>query len=161
MLVVEALAEPGQRAVAKLYRSGIPPRSAALQQLSGPAARHVVQRLEYGDAEGIGYELLEYAQYGSLRDWLAQGPLSEAQVREVLIELNAALAELHERHLLHRNLKPEDAGPIDASASGATGGGSGVGIVQIQTGGLAMNSCSTLNTSSGNNTGATCSCNSG
>ncbi len=108
VLVVEALAEPGQWAVAKLYRSRIPPRSAALQQLSGPAARHVVRRLEYGDAEGIGYELLEYAQYGSLRDWLAQGPLSEAQVREVLIELNAALAELHERHLLHRNLKPEN-----------------------------------------------------
>lgn len=108
VLVVEALAEPGQRAVAKLYRSGIPPRSAALPQLSSPASRHVVRRLEYGDTEGIGYELLEYVQYGSLRDWLAQGPLSEAQVREVLIELNAALAELHERHLLHRNLKPEN-----------------------------------------------------
>ena len=108
LLVVESLAEPGQRAVAKLYRPGIPPRSAALQQISAQFPRHVVQMLEYGYSEGIGYELLEYAENGSLRDWLAQGPLNQAQIRELLIELSTALAELHSYHVLHRDLKPEN-----------------------------------------------------
>jgi len=108
LLVVESLAEPGQRAVAKLYRPGIPPRSAALQQISAQIPRYVVRMLEYGHSDGIGYELLEYAEHGSLRDWLARGPLNEAQTRELLIQLSAALAELHPRDILHRDLKPEN-----------------------------------------------------
>lgn len=108
LLVVESLAEPGQRAVAKLYRPGIPPRSAALQQISAQIPRYVVRMLEYGHSDGIGYELLEYAEHGSLRDWLARGPLTEAQTRELLSQLSAALAELHQRDILHRDLKPEN-----------------------------------------------------
>ncbi|MBZ4193515.1 MAG: protein kinase [Candidatus Contendobacter sp.] len=108
LLVVESLAEPGQRAVAKLYRPGIPPRSAALQQISAQVPDHVVRMLEYGCSDGIGYELLEYAEHGSLRDWLTQGPLTEAQTWEMLIELSTALATLHECHTLHCDLKPEN-----------------------------------------------------
>lgn len=108
LLVVESLAEPGQRAVAKLYRPGIPPRSTALQQISAQFPRHVVRMLEYGHSDGIGYELLEYIEHGSLRDRLAQGPLTEAQTRELLIELSTALAELHTHNFLHRDLKPEN-----------------------------------------------------
>jgi serine/threonine protein kinase/roadblock/LC7 domain-containing protein len=108
LLVVELLAEPGQRAVAKLYRPGIPPRSAALQQISARVPRYVVRMLEYGHSDGIGYELLEYAEHGSLRDWLMQEPLTEAQLRELLSELSAALAALHQHDILHRDLKPEN-----------------------------------------------------
>jgi tRNA A-37 threonylcarbamoyl transferase component Bud32 len=106
LLVVESCIEPGQQAVAKLYRPGIQPKSEVLQRLNAEAPRHVVRLLDYGQSEGIGYELLEYAEQGSLRDWMAEGALAEAQVREILAELSAALAELHTHHILHRDLKP-------------------------------------------------------
>jgi len=106
LLVVESCIEPGQQAVAKLYRPGIQPKSEVLQRINAEAPRHVVRLLDYGQSEGIGYELLEYAEQGSLRDWMAEGALAEAQVREILAELSAALAELHTHHILHRDLKP-------------------------------------------------------
>ncbi|MCB1765318.1 MAG: DUF1566 domain-containing protein [Candidatus Competibacteraceae bacterium] len=106
LLVVESCIEPGQQAVAKLYRPGIQPKSEVLQRINAEAPCHVVRLLEYGQSEGIGYELLEYAEQGSLRDWMAEGALAETQVREILVELSAALAELHTHHILHRDLKP-------------------------------------------------------
>lgn len=106
LLVVESCLEPGSLAVAKLYRPGIQPKSEVLQRINAEAPRHVVRLLDYGQSEGIGYELLEYAEQGSLRDWMAEGALAEAQVREILAELSAALAELHTHHILHRDLKP-------------------------------------------------------
>jgi len=106
LLVVESCLEPGPPAVAKLYRPGIQPKSEVLQRINAEAPRHVVRLLDYGQSEGIGYELLEYAEQGSLRDWMAEGALAEAQVREILAELSAALAELHTHHILHRDLKP-------------------------------------------------------
>jgi len=106
LLVVESCIEPGQQAVAKLYRPGIQPKSEVLQRINAEAPRHVVRLLDYGQSEGIGYELLEYAEQGSLCDWMAEGALAEAQVREILVELSAALAELHTHHILHRDLKP-------------------------------------------------------
>jgi serine/threonine protein kinase len=108
LLVVESLTTPGQRAVAKLYRPGIPPHSATLQRISAQLPRHVVQMLDYGYSEGIGYELLEYVENGSLRDWLASGVLTTAQTRELLIELSTTLTELHQCHIVHRDLKPEN-----------------------------------------------------
>jgi len=108
LLVVEALAAPGQRAVARLYRPGVQPKSELLQQIGASLPRHVAQLLEHGQSDGVGYELLEYAEHGSLRELMAPGPLAVMRVREMLIELGAALAELHRRHILHRNLKPEN-----------------------------------------------------
>ena len=107
-LLVESRLQPGQQVVAKLYRSGIQPRSEVLQWISAQAPRHVAQLLEYGQADGIGYELFEYAEHGSLRDWMAAGPLAEVDAWEILTELGAALKELHERNISHRNLQPEN-----------------------------------------------------
>ncbi|MCB1765225.1 MAG: protein kinase [Candidatus Competibacteraceae bacterium] len=108
LVLVESRSQPGQRAVAKLYRSGIQPKSEVLQWISTQAPRYVAQLLEYGQADGIGYELFEYAEQGSLRDWMAAGPLAEVDAWEILAELGAALKELHEHNIPHRNLKPEN-----------------------------------------------------
>ncbi len=108
LLVVEARAKPGLRAVAKLYRPGIQPKTEVLRRIGAAAPRHVVQFLEYGQSDGTCYELLEYAEHGSLRDLLALGPLDEEQAREVLVELDEALVELNRHAMPHRNLKPEN-----------------------------------------------------
>ncbi|MCB1782037.1 MAG: protein kinase, partial [Candidatus Competibacteraceae bacterium] len=108
LLLVESRSQPGERAVAKLYHAGIQPKSEVLQWISSQAPRYVVQLLEYSQSDGIGYELLEYAGQGSLREWMAAGPLTGVDAGEILTELSAALKKLHECNILHRNLKPEN-----------------------------------------------------
>jgi WD40 repeat protein/serine/threonine protein kinase len=108
LLVVEARAEPGLRAVAKLYHPGIQPKTAILRGIGAAVPGHVARLLEHGQSDGTRYELLEYAEHGSLRDLMALGPLDEAQAREILVELDAALTELHRHDIPHRNLKPEN-----------------------------------------------------
>lgn len=108
LLLVESRSQPGERAVAKLYHAGIQPKSEVLQWISSQAPRYVVQLLEYSQSDGIGYELLEYAGRGSLREWMAAGPLTGVDAGEILTELSAALKKLHECNILHRNLKPEN-----------------------------------------------------
>ncbi|HAS51395.1 MAG TPA: hypothetical protein DCS21_06495 [Gammaproteobacteria bacterium] len=108
VLLVESLTTPGQRAVVRLYHPGIQPKSEILRWIGTEVPQYVVQLLEYGSADGVGYELLEYAEHGSLREWMAAGTLAEVDAWELLTELSGALAELHGRPILHGNLKPEN-----------------------------------------------------
>ena len=107
-LLVESLAESKQPAVVRLYRPGVQPKSDVLRWISAAAPRHVAQLWESGEADGVAYELLEYAALGSLRRLLDAGPLAEVELWELLMELSEALAELHQRHITHGDLKPEN-----------------------------------------------------
>lgn len=51
---------------------------------------------------------MEWAAQGSLRDWLASGPLTPVQARELLAQAHSALEALHAQRILHRDLKPEN-----------------------------------------------------
>ncbi|MDQ5909159.1 MAG: Protein kinase protein [Pseudomonadota bacterium] len=108
VLLVESLTTPGQRAVVRLYHPGIQPKSEIFRWIGTEVPHYVAQLLEYGSSDGVGYELLEYAEHGSLRGWMAAGALAEVDAWELLTELGGALAELHGRHILHGNLKPEN-----------------------------------------------------
>lgn len=108
LLLVEAVTEPKQRAVARLYHPGIRPKSEVLRWISAEAPRYVAQLLDCGYSDGVAYELLEYAEQGSLRELMAGGALAEVETRELLTELSGALAELHQRHIPHGDLKPEN-----------------------------------------------------
>jgi len=106
-LLVEAA--DGQRAVARIYRYGIRPRNEALQRMSAAAPRHVVQLLEQGQAvNGQCYELLEYLPEGSLQQRLARGNLTTEQARALVEEFNAALTFLHQRGILHGDIRPDN-----------------------------------------------------
>ena len=107
LLLVEALAD-GQRYVIKIYRYGIVVKPEVLAKISAVAPEQVIRLMEYGQADGHGYEVLEYVPDGSLRPWLTAGPLAEEQIRALVRELSAALAMLHQHELLHRDIKPEN-----------------------------------------------------
>ncbi|MCB1820135.1 MAG: serine/threonine protein kinase [Candidatus Competibacteraceae bacterium] len=107
MLLVEALAD-GQRYVIKIYRYGIVVKPEVLAKISAVAPEQVIRLIDYGQADGHGYEVLEYVPEGSLRARLAAGPLAEEQIRALVRELSAALAVLHQHDLLHRDIKPEN-----------------------------------------------------
>ena len=99
LLLVEALADR-QPYVIKIYRYGIVVKPEVLAKISAAAPEQVIHLVEYGQADGHGYEVLEYVPDGSLRQRLAAGPLAEEQIRALVRELSAALAVLHE-HDIH------------------------------------------------------------
>ena len=107
LLLVEALGD-GQRYVIKIYRYGIVVKPEVLARISATAPDRVIRLVEYGQAEGHGYEVLEYVPDGSLRQRLATGPLADESVRALVEELSAALAVLHQHDILHRDIKPEN-----------------------------------------------------
>jgi serine/threonine protein kinase len=96
--------------VAKIYRSGIEPKTEVLQRLGGTSFEHVVQLFDHGRSEGRWYELLEYVENGSLEDLLQkEGPkLDAVRVGQILVELLKAIEHLHAHDVVHRDLKPSN-----------------------------------------------------
>ncbi|HSA46438.1 MAG TPA: serine/threonine-protein kinase [Candidatus Competibacteraceae bacterium] len=107
LLLVAAVAD-GQRYVIKIYRYGIVVKPEVLAKISAAAPEQVIRLIDYGQADGHGYEVLEYVPDGSLRQRLTAGPLAEGQIRALVRELSAALAVLHQHDILHRDIKPEN-----------------------------------------------------
>jgi hypothetical protein len=93
--------------IIKLYRHGIEPKSEVLAKIAAMPAEHIVQLYEHGQMDGVWYEVMECAKYGSLRD-LIKKPISPEQAKSILKELHAALNELHQHQIIHRDLKPEN-----------------------------------------------------
>lgn len=98
----------GVKVVAKLYRPGCAPKTEVLERVGRAGFPHVVRVIAHGVADGVGYELMEYCAAGSLRQWMAAGPLSHAVLRQILEEIATALAALHGLDVIHRDLKPEN-----------------------------------------------------
>lgn len=111
--VVESIDGKERRAV-KLYRLGVAPKTEVLARITQGMPEHVVRLYDYGQSEDCWYEVLEYAEHGTLGDMLKRGePLSPDLVRSILLELHDALAHLHEKtvegqQLIHRDIKPEN-----------------------------------------------------
>ena len=96
------------RRVAKVYRQDIMPKEDAIRRVQGADPAHVVRLEAYGQDAGRWWELMEHAPLGSLRQLLErEGPrLPDDLVRDILGQLNDALAGLHALPLEHRDLKP-------------------------------------------------------
>ena len=103
-------ADPAGRArrVAKVYRQGITPKEEVVRRVHEADSAHVVRLEAYGQDAGRWWELMEHAAHGSLRQLLErEGPrLPDDLVRDILRQINDALAALHGLPLEHRDLKP-------------------------------------------------------
>ncbi len=102
--------ESGKRMFLKLYRKGITPKIEVLERLkkiSFELKEHVVTIFEVGKDEETGryFELMEYIQYGSLKDNLEK---VKGKVDIVVKEIAEAIKALHERGIVHRDLKPSN-----------------------------------------------------
>ena len=101
----------GDPRVVKLYRLRLePPPEDVRARIAAADPAHVVRVSPPQTWRGVTYEVMEYCAAGSLRSLIdREGPrLAEALVRQVLVELHAALAHIHspEIGLVHRDLKP-------------------------------------------------------
>ncbi len=69
----------------------------------------VVRTYDYGEADGLYYLALEWAEGQSLADLLHRnGPLAPAMVARFVGQLAAALDAAHRAGIIHRDLKPEN-----------------------------------------------------
>jgi hypothetical protein len=97
----------GPPLVAKIYRQGILPKKEVLERMAQVDERYRVRFIEQGISEGYAYEVMEFCEAGSLRDWMKSGAGLPA-FRPLAENLAACLAAVHATGLLHRDLKPEN-----------------------------------------------------
>jgi serine/threonine protein kinase len=94
--------------VLKLYRRGLKPKSDVIDILRACSRDHVIEILEWGESDGLWYEILEYGKYGTLRDMFKKGPVKHDQMLGIVRDLLNSIEHIHSRKIIHRDLKPEN-----------------------------------------------------
>jgi serine/threonine protein kinase len=69
---------------------------------------HIVRAMEFGIEGTEPYLVMEYVEGERLSERVArEGPLPEAEAVRLITEVAGALGRVHERKLIHRNVKPD------------------------------------------------------
>jgi serine/threonine-protein kinase len=100
----------------KVLRAGLRSDPTAVQRFLreagyGSRVQHpgVVRTYDYGEAAGLHYLALEWADGKSLAEYVHRvGPLAAPLVASLVRQLAAALAAAHQAGIIHRDLKPEN-----------------------------------------------------
>jgi serine/threonine protein kinase len=67
---------------------------------------HILPLFEFGEDQGRLFLVTPYIEGGTLAHRLQSGPLSLAEVRQLFVPLVQAVAYIHRRGVIHRDLKP-------------------------------------------------------
>lgn len=88
-------------------RKTLPYENHAYLALRDLQAEQLLQIYQVLLAEGKTYVIEEYISGTTLQELLdKRGPLAEAQVRDIALQLTEALAVLHKKKIIHRDIKP-------------------------------------------------------
>ena len=101
--------------------------SRLLARLSHP---NVVTIYSAGEADGLFYYVMEYAEGETLATRLIRGPLAERQARSLARDLLVGLEAIHAQGIVHRDLKP---GNVLLRADRAMIGDFGIALVDATT----------------------------
>jgi CheY-like chemotaxis protein/tRNA A-37 threonylcarbamoyl transferase component Bud32 len=71
-------------------------------------SRHVARIYGHGDVDGHAYLVMEFFEGGDLNKRLAGQPLEAREALRLFRELTLALGDIHEKGILHRDLKPQN-----------------------------------------------------
>ncbi len=69
---------------------------------------NIVQAIDVGEAGGYHYFVMEYVEGKTIADDIANGPFSEKDAIEIIIQVAHALAHAHAHGLVHRDVKPKN-----------------------------------------------------
>src|SRR5262249_35869936 len=77
----------------------------ALARLEHP---HIVTVPDFGEAGAFYYFIMEYAEGGSLRQFLQAGRPRQEEVLSLVAQICDALQYAHDEGIIHRDIKPEN-----------------------------------------------------
>jgi serine/threonine protein kinase len=69
---------------------------------------HILPALDYGPYHSWHYLAMPYIKHGTLRERLAQGPLTPKEAGRILEQVASALQFAHEHGIIHRDIKPSN-----------------------------------------------------
>jgi len=99
--------ENKREGVLKLYHQGFSAKEEVIKVLANITHKDVINVLDYGDAQGQFFEVMDYAAGGSLQDRLKDRPFSEEELaKHVIPEVLNGLIFCHENRIIHRDIKP-------------------------------------------------------
>lgn|GEM_PF-3478750 len=107
LFIIQSIADK-QKFVLKLYRRGLKPKSDVIEILRSCSREHVIEIVDWGESDGLWFEILEYGKHGTLRDIFQKGPVKDALMLSIVRELVEALEHIHSHKVIHRDLKPEN-----------------------------------------------------
>lgn len=101
----------GLKGVIKYYRGHIHPNLDLIEKLVNLNHPNIIKIYEYGKHNGHFYEIMEYAQGGSLDTRNDDGlykylPLSEDKVIQICKQIINSYKICHEKGIIHRDIKP-------------------------------------------------------
>lgn len=76
----------------------------AIARLSHP---NIVKVLDFGEADGMPYLVLEYQPNGTLKDRLGE-PMPWRRAAELVLPIASALQHAHDHQIVHRDVKPSN-----------------------------------------------------
>jgi beta-lactam-binding protein with PASTA domain/predicted Ser/Thr protein kinase len=70
---------------------------------------NIVSIYDVGEEDNIFYIVMEYIDGATLKQYIQKyGPLSNEESVNIMIQLTSALANAHENHIVHRDIKPQN-----------------------------------------------------
>jgi serine/threonine protein kinase len=97
--------------IIKHYYPNFKPKLEILERLQGINHPDIIHLYEYGTQEGRFFEIMDFAEGGSLADKDSSGkykylPMTEATVYQVIKEIISAFDYCHTKGIIHRDIKP-------------------------------------------------------
>lgn len=69
---------------------------------------HILPVHDYGEAEGRPYLVMRFLEAGTLKDHMAERPLSLSEVNHIIGQVGSALDYAHRMGIVHRDVKPSN-----------------------------------------------------